>query len=330
MQKVQWIWRAGAFFWLWLFTSTCLFGASEEASPMTSVVGIRANIPEVAKTSRILGTQRVGSGIVIDDQGLVVTIGYLILEAETVEIIAPTGETFPATIIAHDTHSGLGLLRSSVPLNIAPIPLGDSAKMSKKDPALVINRQGIVAKVFVGSRQTFTGSWEYLVDEAIFTVPAVSDFSGAALLNHTGQLVGVGSLFLKEYGVDQKVKTPSNMFVPIETLTVTLKDLMSHGRPAGPPRPWLGINVVSRHGHLMVQRVVPTSPADFAGIHEGDIILAVNGQAIQTLEMLFKNLWKTGQAGTMIPLKVLQRHRVRDLKILSEDRYVHYELSRVP
>ena len=326
MQKIQWILRRAAFIWVGLFTSLCLFGASEGASPLDSVVGIRANIPAAAKTARILGTERTGSGIVIDEQGLIVTIGYLILEAEKVEIIAPNREIFPALLIAYDTHSGLGLLRAAKPLDIAPIPLGQSAKMSEKDPALVINRQGVVAKVFVGLRQTFTGSWEYLVDEAIFTVPAVSDFSGAALLDQSGRLVGVGSLFLKGYGMDQKIKAPSNMFVPIDTLTGDLGDLMKKGRPTGPPRPWLGINVVTQQGHLMVQRVVPTSPADFAGINEGDIILAVNGQAIQTLEMLFKTLWKTGQAGTLIPLKVLQGHRVRDLKILSEDRYEHYEI----
>lgn len=327
MQKNSGIKSLGLFVFIWIFGGIWVYGTPEAASPTQSVIGIRASVPATARTSQILGTERNGSGIVIDHKGLIVTIGYLILEAKAVEIIDHNQETLPATIVAYDIHSGLGLIRALAPLDVQPLPLGQSAKLSEKDPAVVINSKGVAAKVFVGSRQAFAGSWEYLLDEAIFTVPAVSNFSGAALLDTSGHLVGIGSLFLRDYGMQQKIDVPSNLFVPIDTLTKVMADLLKHGRPPGPSRPWLGINVVSYHGHVMVQRVTPAGPADFAGINEGDIILAVNGQSIDNLEMLFKTVWKTGQAGTMVPLQVLQRHLVRDVKIISEDRYNHYQFS---
>ena len=197
-----------------------------------------------------LGREREGSGIVIDESGLVLTIGYLMVEAHAAEVVTNAGRTVPATVVGYDHETGFGLLRTLEPLKIKPLAFGKSADVKEQDPALVASFGGaaMVLPVHVASRREFTGSWEYLVEGAIFTTPPHPAWSGAALINREGKLVGVGSLIVGDASGGESNDTPGNMFVPIDLLLPILGDLLANGRVAGPGRPWLGVNAQELHG----------------------------------------------------------------------------------
>ena len=210
-----------------------------------------------------LGREREGSGIVIDESGLVLTIGYLMVEAHAAEIVTNAGRTLPASVVGYDHETGFGLLRTLEPPKIKPLAFGRSADLKEQDPALVASYggAGAVLPVRVASRREFTGSWEYLVEGAIFTSPPHPAWSGAALISREGKLIGVGSLIVGDANGENE-PSPGNMFVPIDLLPPILGDLLAKGRVAGPGRPWLGVNAQAVHGRLMVGRVAPGSPAE--------------------------------------------------------------------
>ena len=244
-----------------------------------SIVKVRTRAVPNARSSATLGQEREGTGIVIGDDGLVVTIGYLIVEADEVSLVDQRGKVLPARVVAYDHATGLGLVRAIVPLSAPPLPLGDSSKLADRDPVMVVNHAGPddVTLALVVSTRPFTGNWEYLLDRAIFTSPPTMNWSGAALVSRDLKLVGIGSLIVREASTSGDSALPGNMFVPIDALKPILPELLRTGRRAGPPRPWLGVAADEVSGRLMVSRVSPEGPGDRAGIKVGDIILGVGG-----------------------------------------------------
>ncbi|HVP87321.1 MAG TPA: S1C family serine protease, partial [Casimicrobiaceae bacterium] len=252
-------------------------------------------------------------------------IGYLVIEADEVTIIDDRGRRLPAKAVGYDHASGLALVRPIAPFKAIPLPLGDSTKLTENDPVLIVNHGGRseVTFAYVVSRRTFTGSWEYLLERAIFTSPPSLNWSGAALVDKDGALLGVGSLILRDASqADPHV--PGNMFVPIDLLKPILPDLVKSGRRAGPARPWLGVNADEVQGRLLVTRVSPEGPADRAGVQAGDIILAVGAEAVHTQAEFYRKVWGLGNAGSDIPLRVLQDSDVRELKLHSIDRLDYF------
>jgi S1-C subfamily serine protease len=286
-----------------------------------SVVLLRATAPKDARSASTLGVQRQGSGIVIDNSGLVLTIGYLILEAEGIEVIAADGKAVPATMVGYDHTTGFGLVRTSVPLPIQPIELGDSAALPEREPVLIAGFDG-VAPAYVVSKRQFAGFWEYLLDSAIFTAPATVNWSGAALIGRDGKLYGVGSLVVTD-AVKPQTYSPGNMFVPIDLLKPILGDLIDTGKVSGPVRPWIGVNTQEMQGHLIVTRVTRGGPAEKGGLKVGDIILRIGDQQIAGQVDFYRKLWSKGPAGTEIPLSVLQGAQMKDFVIQSMDRAKH-------
>src|SRR5262249_55244411 len=224
------------------------------------------------------GRERQGSGIVIDEDGLVLTIGYLMVEAYAAEVRTNAGRTLPANVVGYDHETGFGLLRTSEPLKLKPLAFGKSAELKERDPVLVASFGGteMVAPVRVVAKREFAGTWEYLLDEAIFTAPPHPAWSGAALISRAGKLVGVGSLIVGDATGDKD--TPGNMFVPIDRLPPILADLIADGRVSGAPRPWLGLTTHELQGRLLVTKVTPEGPAERAGMQRGDVIVGVNGE----------------------------------------------------
>jgi S1-C subfamily serine protease len=288
---------------------------------VAAIVHIKAFINPDGTSVANLGREREGSGIVIDESGLVLTIGYLMVEAQSAEIVTSSGRTLPATVVGYDHESGFGLLRTLEPPKIKPLALGKAADLKAQDPALVMSYggAGMVLPVHVASRREFTGSWEYLVDDAIFTSPPHPAWSGAALINHEGKLVGVGSLIVGDANGEGE-ESPGNMFVPIDLLPPIMGDLLAKGRIAGAGRPWLGINAQAMHGRLFVGRVTPGSPAAKAGLRRGDIILGVNGQRTRTLSQFFRKVWASGAAGATVPLDVMSDDAPRRVEVQSVNR----------
>jgi S1-C subfamily serine protease len=286
-------------------------------------VNVRA-IPD-ARSTASLGAQREGTGVVIGEDGLILTIGYLIVEADEVSIVDRRGRTLPARIVGYDHGTGFGLLRSVVPLDATPVTMGEPSKLAPREAVLVVNHEGPdnVTLAQVASRRLFTGNWEYLVEQAIFTSPPVLNWSGAALLDKDLKLLGIGSLIVRNAGAEGTLE-PGNMFVPIDALKPILADLAQSGRRRGPARPWLGVAADELQGRLVVARVSADGPADSAGLDVGDIILAVGGEPVRTQAEFYRKIWGRGGAGTEIPLRVLQGVDVKELKVRSIDRVDYF------
>lgn len=279
-----------------------------------------------ARSEKTLGSEREGTGVLIAPDGLIVTIGYLIVEADDVQVIDHRGRLLPAQLVAYDHASGFGLLRSLVPVDGPPIELGASSAIGTSDPVMIATSEGPgdAAFALVVSKRAFTGSWEYMLDDALWTSPPVANWSGAGLIDRHGRLVGIGSLIVRDATGDEP-RLPGNLFVPIDTLRAILPDLVAEGHRKGPPRPWLGVAADEVQGRLVVSRVSPGSPADDAGIVAGDIVLGVGDEPVRTQADFYRKLWTGRSAGATIPLRVLQGADVRKLSVRSIDRVDYFK-----
>jgi S1-C subfamily serine protease len=275
-----------------------------------------------------LGRDREGTGILIDADGLILTIGYLMVEAYAAEVTTNDGRTLPASIVGYDHETGFGLLRTIEPLKIKPFTFGKIADVKEKDVVVVASGGGAsnVVPALVVSKREFVGNWEYLLDEAIYTSPPHPSWSGAALINREGKLIGVGSLIVGD-AAGTKENNPGNVFVPIDRLAPILGDLLTEGRPSGPGRPWLGMNADDTHGRLMVGRVTPGGPADKAGVKRGDVIISVNGEATTSLPDFYRKVWSKGGAGAVIGLDVRNNNTMQHFDIQSINRLDHLKLK---
>jgi S1-C subfamily serine protease len=309
--------------------STTTAKAASLGELVSAVVRVKAFIEPDGRTLDTLGSEREGSGIVIDGKGLVLTIGYLIVEARAAEIGTNDGRTIPASVVGYDHETGFGLLRALLPLNVAPMPFGSAAAVKEGEPALVASFGGsdMVEPARIAAKREFAGGWEYLLDQALFTTPPHSAWSGAALISREGKLLGVGSLFLADVGRPGE-KAPGNMFVPIDLLPPILADLVANGRKSGVGRPWLGLTATEVEGELRVSRVVPGSPAARAGIRAGaTTIIGVNGERPKSLADFYRKVWARGAAGTVVPLDLMQDDEVRHVDVTSTNRLDHLKLN---
>lgn len=300
--------------------------ASGEAEDMISaIVRVKMKAIPGARSNATLGGTREGTGVVIDDKGHILTIGYIVIESEAIEITTHDSRTLPATLVGYDHATGFGLLRATAPLGVKPIALGQAASLEDREPVMILPSGGreTASIAYIMSRRQFTGSWEYLLESAIFTAPPTMHWAGAALVNREGRLVGIGSLLVRDT-IEAGSPMPGNMFVPIDLLKPILPDLIARGRRAEPPRPWLGMATEVVQGRLFVTRVSPESPAERAGIRAGDIVLGLGAEPVKTHEELYRGMWGLGAAGVEVPLKILKGADVRDLRVRSIDRFEYF------
>lgn len=296
----------------------------EAAELLSAVVQVKAKILPNARSLATLGPQRQGSGVLVRE-GYVLTIGYLVIEAEAIEVAGADGKVVPATLAAYDHASGFGLLKLIGPLAGRPLPLGDSSALAEREPAMIASYGGreAVSLVYVVSRRPFAGSWEYQLDSAIYTYPPVENWSGAALIGAKGELLGIGSLIVGDAG-GPGTQSPGNLFVPTDLVKPILEDLIARGRAAGAPRPWLGLNTEELRGRLFVVRVSPEGPAERAGLKSGDLVIGVGGEEVASLADFYRKVWARGEAGVEVPLRVLQGMQVRDVTVRSIDRLQYF------
>ena len=287
---------------------------------LRAVVRLASHIPEDGFTAPMLGTERTGNGVVVRDDGLIVTIGYLITEAEAIWITTHDGRVVPGHPLAYDFATGMGLVLPLGPLGLAPVPFGTAASAAVDDEVFVIGHggRGHALKAEIFARREFAGYWEYLLDVALFTSPPHPEWSGAALLDRDGRLIGIGSLFVQEAAGDDVRK--GNMFVPIDVLTPILDDMVNTGRAARPPRPWLGMYASEDNQRLVVGGLAQGGPAERAGVRQGDLIVAVGGQRVGTLAELFRSVWNLGPSGTEIPITLARDGATVPVKVRSADR----------
>jgi S1-C subfamily serine protease len=295
---------------------------------LSGVVRIKTFINPEGRTVENLGRERAGSGVVIDNNGLVVTIGYLMVEAHSAEVVTQDGRTIAAEVLGYDHDTGFGLLKATQPLKVRPFVLGKSVALKEKDPVLAASFGGLngVAPALVTVRREFAGSWEYLIEGAIFTTPPHTDWSGAALIDKDGKLVGVGSLIVGDI-TGKGGNAPGNMYVPIDLLTPVLADLIAGSNGQGKPKPWIGLTTEEVRGRLFVARTTAGAPAEKAGLRKGDVIIGVGGEPASGLADFYRKIWKQGEAGVNVPLDVLGESGIKRVDVKSMNRNDHLRLK---
>jgi len=255
------------------------------------MIKLRAVVPEDAFTAAVLGSERTGSGIVINADGLILTIGYLVTEATDVWLTAHRGREVAGHPLAYDQVTGFGLVMPLEKLDAPPLALGSSAALAAGTEVHILSYREFAepVKARVWARREFAGAWEYLLEDAIFTVPAHPHWSGSALIDGHGGLVGLGSLLLREVVAGEEIN--ANMFVPVDLLQPILSDMIGSGRAPRRPRPWLGIYGAEMSGKVYVTGVADGGPAQRADIREGDLISHVAEHEINTLADFYRRLW---------------------------------------
>ena len=284
---------------------------------LRSVLALQARVPSDAFTAEVLGVERVGNAVVIGPDR-VLTIGYLVTEAEEVTLTTRDGRDVPAHVLGVDADTGFGVLHALEPLDLPALPLGDSRRLKRGAPVIVAGAGGTshALAAAVTAREPFAGYWEYALDAALFTAPAHPHWSGAALIGEAGELLGVGSLHVGGEGPTPKQQ---NMFVPIELLPPILDDVAS-GRLASPPRPWLGVFCQQIENHVVVVGASPGAPAQKAELARGDIIHAVAGEVVEDLGDFYRRVWALGAPGVDVPLVLQREGDVFGVTLTSADR----------
>ena len=285
---------------------------------LQSVVALRATIPEDAFTAGALGTRREGSGVVIGDRGLVLTIGYLITEAEEVWLTTQDGRVIPGHALAYDQQTGFGLVQALGRLDLPALPIGKSGKTSIGDPVVLADGIGRSVRAAIVAKQEFAGYWEYLLDEAIFIAPAHPSWGGAALVGSNGELLGIGSLRLQMVRAGQAADI--NMVVPIDLLPPILDELVTGGQAHRPSRPWLGVFSAESDGEVVVMSVSDGGPAATAGLRRGDIISDIGDSQVDGLADFYRKVWGSGRAGAEVPMRIVRNGRDSWLRVKSASR----------
>jgi S1-C subfamily serine protease len=287
---------------------------------LKSIVTIQSTIPEDAYTAQTLGEHRTGSGVVIRDSGLVLTIGYLITEAEAVWISRADGRVLPGHALAIDQESGFGLVQALDRLDCPALEFGRSAEARLGDTVVVAAGGGTKAvRASIVAKQEFAGYWEYFLDEAIFTAPAHPFWGGAGAIGSDGRLLGVGSLHVEQHAAPGGSRD-INMIVPIDILPPLLGDLLTYGRANKPARPWLGVYSAENDGEVVVAAVADRGPAAAAGLRRGDVLSSVRGVEIADLADFYQKVWSCGEAGVEVPIEIVRDGRAIGLKVKSADR----------
>jgi S1-C subfamily serine protease len=288
---------------------------------LSSVVGLRTIVPADAFTAETLGTERAGNGVFIRGAGLILTIGYLITEAETLWIKLDDGRSVPGHVLGYDQETGFGLVQALAKLDVPALDIGESAAASLGERVVVGGfggRQRSVAARIV-AKQEFAGYWEYVLDEAIFTAPAHPNWGGTALIGPAGDLIGIGSLQL-QHSVEKGQTRNINMIVPIDLLKPVIDDIMKFGRRNAPPRPWLGLYATEVENRLVIVGLADRGPAKKADLRTGDIILSVAGKDVRDLAGFFRRIWAQGQAGVEVPITIYRDGETMDLHVTSSER----------
>jgi S1-C subfamily serine protease len=294
------------------------------------VVGLRVEAPADAFTAGVLGTERRGNGVVIGAKGLVLTIGYLVVEAEAIWITTARGGAVPGHLLAYDQATGFGLVQALGRLGVPPMAIGRAGELEPGSPVIVAGSGGLSAALSARllDRRPFAGYWEYYLEEALFTAPAHPQWGGAAVIGPDGRLVGIGSLLIQEAGPGGQAVV-GNMAVPAELLGSVQDELLRFGRSSASTRPWLGLYASDTRDGVVVTGVAPRGPAAEAGLAEGDVVLAIGGSPVGELAELWRRLWAAGAPGARVRLTLARDGKPREVGLATVDRHAFLKQPRM-
>jgi S1-C subfamily serine protease len=294
--------------------------AFDLARALDAVVALRAEVPDEAFTAQVLGTERFGSGVVIRDDGLILTIGYLVTEASSVWITTNAGVAVEGHPLAYDQATGFGLVLPLGPLSAPALALGEPERLAEGDDVFVLGHGGRAhaLRARLIARREFAGYWEYVLDQALFTAPAHPQWGGTALLDASGKLMAIGSLLLEETIKGEEVQ--GNMFVPVDLLQPILEHMVQHGRAPGPPRPWMGLYTAEMGARLVVNAIAEGGPAEAAGMLPGDVVIEVAEERPSSLADFYRRVWALGRAGTEVPMVISRRGKLLRVELHSGNR----------
>ncbi|MDA0239340.1 MAG: S1C family serine protease [Proteobacteria bacterium] len=289
---------------------------------LSSVVRLESQVPPDSFSARTLGTERQGNAVMIDKEGMFLTIGYLVVDANHIVLHSRGGKSVQAELVGYNHESGLAIIHSQSDMGLKPVKLGDSDMLSEQDYVIMAAYGGPNHAISgsVVSRREFAGSWEYLLNRAIFTAPLHPNWSGAGLFGRDGTLRGIGSLWVNDAEVGRR-ESPGNMFVPINLLKPIYDDLISHGMVTGPTRPWLGIYTAEAMERLFVSGVTPDGPAEDAGIEPGDLVVGIENNPVTTLSEMYEQVWSAGVEGDEILINIRRDGESMDIRVISGSRY---------
>jgi S1-C subfamily serine protease len=297
---------------------------------LSSVVAVRTTIPQDAYTASRLGTERAGSGVVIGSDGLILTVGYLLTEAEAVWVIDDSGKAMPAQVIGQDQDSGFGLVQPLQHMHRPPLSLGKSSEVAIGDNLMIASFGGSnhARATRVITKQEFAGYWEYLIDDGIFTAPAHPQWTGAAAIDRAGNLVGIASLVFQQFTMGD-TNIDANLVIPIDLLKQALPDLIKFGKVNRPPRPWLGLWTAESDNKLVIAGLNDKGPAKRAGLQVGDVVIGIAGGPVKSLGSMYRRIWNLGNAGVTVPFEVMREGRRLEITVASVDRLSRLKGARL-
>lgn len=297
---------------------------------LSSVVAVRTTIPQDAYTASRLGTERAGSGVVIGSDGLILTVGYLLTEAEAVWVIDDSGKAMPAQVIGQDQDSGFGLVQPLQHMHRPPLSLGKSSEVAIGDSLMIASFGGSnhARATRVITKQEFAGYWEYLIDDGIFTAPAHPQWTGAAAIDRAGNLVGIASLVFQQFTMGD-TNIDANLVIPIDLLKQALPDLIKFGKVNRPPRPWLGLWTAESDNKLVIAGLNDKGPAKRAGLQVGDVVIGIAGGPVKSLGSMYRRIWNLGNAGVAVPFEVMREGRRLEITVTSVDRLSRLKGARL-
>jgi S1-C subfamily serine protease len=286
---------------------------------LSSVVGLHSIVPADAFTADTLGLERAGNGVLIDD-GLVLTIGYLITEAETIWLHYGDGRVAPGHALGIDGETGFGLVQALERIDLPALALGSAAAVEVGERMVVAGAGGRTRSLAarIAAKQEFAGYWEYVLDQAIFTHPAHPNWGGTGLIAPSGELVGIGSLQVER--VRDGRNENLNMIVPIDLLKPILSDMRKYGRVDKKMRPWLGLYSTEIEDKIVIVGIAPKGPAARAELKTGDVVISVAGQPVSNLASFYRQVWALGEAGVEVPLTLYREGVTFDVAVNSSDR----------
>ena len=285
-----------------------------------AVVSIRSVTPQRHPSARLLGTERTGSGAVIDTEGHILTVGYVVMGARTIEITLPDQQRYPATLLFQDFESGMAILQTPA-RDLPTIPLGRSTALQEGDHVIIVaatdQTQRMASPGFISALRPFDAYWEYMLDRAILTTAMNPGFGGGPLLDNFGQMIGVLSLNLNS-------PKEMSLAIPIDLFHTIRDSVLTFGQVAGRrPRPWLGIFAEAAEGGVAVIGLIPNGPASRAGIEVKDIILEVDNVEIAGRRELYEALWKK-RAGDELSLTIQRGEDMHEVRLTGIDRAEFY------